>query len=104
MSILDKARFLGYKPDSMCMQEGEIASRFHEGFYSEALIIQVSPLLAGTNKKQFNVAVKGRGYWTYASSARDVDTPKAYKSLDAAMSAIEKIGFRDAHIELNKTK
>lgn len=91
---LDGVRVLGVN-GSGCMLASELKMRFEEGYHSEALIVR-EPMVSGC----YNVAVKGRGYWTYVSAARSKTTPKSYKSLDAAMSEIMKIGFREASIDL----
>jgi hypothetical protein len=77
------------------MLASEIKMRFDEGFHQEAIIVR-EPMA----NDSYNVAVKGRGYWIYVSAARTKTTPKSYKSLDAAMSELSKIGFREATIDL----
>ena len=91
---LANAKFMGHD-NSGCMLVSEIKMRFHEGFHSEAIIVR-EPM----SSDSYNVAVRGRGYWTYVSAARTKTTPKSYKSLDAAMSEILKIGFKQATVDL----
>lgn len=103
-SKLDGKKFTGWVKDSVCTLEGDLAKKFNKGHLHEALIIEALAIMSASNKKQYNLAVRGRGYWTYASSARNPKEPKAYKSLDAAMSAAAKVGFRNVEVELSPLK
>jgi hypothetical protein len=91
---LEKAKFIGHA-DSGCMLASELKLRFDQGFHDEAIIVR-EPMTTDN----YNVAIKGRGYWVYVSAARTKTTPKSYKSLDAAMSEIQKIGFQAASIDI----
>ncbi|EHH3659964.1 plasmid replication protein RepB [Vibrio parahaemolyticus] len=77
-----------------CVPQANIKSGFDTGFYREALIV-AAPMQQG-----YNVALKGKGLWVFVGSARKPKEPRVFKSLDAAMSAIQGIGFQTATIEL----
>lgn len=91
MSTLDKAKFL---PEKNCMDQKELKIRFDAGYHKEALITS-APMSGG-----YHAAVKGKGYWVMVASARKPKEPREFKSIDAAMSALESIGFKKAVIEL----
>ncbi|EEA5695205.1 hypothetical protein DI362_23820 [Salmonella enterica subsp. enterica serovar Richmond] len=77
-----------------CATQAALKEGFDLGFYKEALIV-AAPMQQG-----YNVALKGRGLWVFAGSARKPKEPRIFKSLDAAMSALQGIGFQTATIEL----
>ena len=77
-----------------CVTQSVLKEGFDLGYYKEALIV-AAPMEQG-----YNVALRGRGLWVFAGSARKPKEPRIFKSLDAAMSALQGVGFQTATIEL----